>query len=114
MSDRKNTPSLETLFAQAAGAIDPQTGEVLEGGGRRSGLVALGMLSGVFAFGGCSVGPVRPSLWAAGLFRSTPVTRSKFLPALRLRRQQSWETRDSPPQSSTTSALRSAGDAEYA
>ena len=29
MSDRKNTPSLETLFAQAAGAIDPQTGGIV-------------------------------------------------------------------------------------
>jgi cystathionine gamma-synthase len=29
MSDRKNLPSLETLFAQAHGAIDPQTGGVV-------------------------------------------------------------------------------------
>jgi len=29
MTDRKNTPSLDTLFAQANGAIDPQTGGVV-------------------------------------------------------------------------------------
>jgi len=29
MADRKNTPSLDTLFAQANGAIDPQTGAVV-------------------------------------------------------------------------------------